>query len=186
MHKISVDTKLPPLPESFCYKHDGTCWPDTFSAGQMKAYARAAIERQSVPDLNRLAPFVGGLGKAILQELIEDMAAAPQPQKKCWCAACDMAKNVIQTGMALCPECGDKRCPKAMRHDAACSAAPLLQQEPVAAQHRFRHPQKTMPDWSPWQPCKVANRPAWQIDSQGYEVEYRALYTSPQEQGEKQ
>ena len=45
--------------------------------------ARAAIERQSVPDLNRLAPFVSGLGKAILQELIEGMAAiaaAPQPQ----------------------------------------------------------------------------------------------------------
>ena len=41
---------LPPLPESFCYKNDGTCWPDTFSAGQMKAYARAAIERQSVPE----------------------------------------------------------------------------------------------------------------------------------------
>ena len=42
--------------------------------------ARAAIERHNVPDLNRLTPFVGGLGKAILQELIEDMAAAPQPQ----------------------------------------------------------------------------------------------------------
>lgn len=55
-----------------------------------------------------------------------------------------------------------------------------VQQEPVAAQQRFRHPQKTMPDWSPWQPCKVADRPAWQIDSQGYEVEYRALYTPPQ------
>ena len=45
-----MNDNLPPLPESFCYKHDGTCWPDTFSAGQMKAYARAAIERQSVPE----------------------------------------------------------------------------------------------------------------------------------------
>ena len=52
--------------------------------------------------------------------------------------------------------------------------------EPVAAQHRFRHPQKIMPDWSVWQPCKVAQRPAWEIDSQGYEVEYRALYAAPQ------
>jgi hypothetical protein len=52
--------------------------------------------------------------------------------------------------------------------------------EPVAAQHRFRHPQKTMPDWSPWQPCKVADRPAYALDSQGYQVEYRALYTHPQ------
>lgn len=52
--------------------------------------------------------------------------------------------------------------------------------EPVAAQHRFRHPQKSTPDWSVWQPCKVAQRPAWEIDSQGYEVEYRALYAAPQ------
>jgi hypothetical protein len=56
------------------------------------------------------------------------------------------------------------------------------EQEPVAAQHRFRHPEKTMPDWSKWQECKVSNRPAWEIDSQGYEVEYRNLYTPPPEQ----
>jgi len=58
------------------------------------------------------------------------------------------------------------------------------EQEPVAAQHRFRHPQKGTPDWSVWQPCKVAQRPAWEVDSQGYEVEYRALYTAPQPQRE--
>ncbi len=52
-------------------------------------------------------------------------------------------------------------------------------QAPVAAQHRFRHPQKTMPDWSAWQPTKIADRPEWEIDSQGYEVEYRALYLHP-------
>lgn len=61
----------------------------------------------------------------------------------------------------------------------ALRAALAEADEPVAAQHRFRHPQKTMPDWSPWQPCNVRNRPAWEIDSQGYEVEYRALYTHP-------
>ena len=55
------------------------------------------------------------------------------------------------------------------------------EQEPVAAQHRFRHPQKIMPDWSVRQPCKINNkRPAHEIDSQGYQVEYRALYTAPQ------
>ena len=52
-------------------------------------------------------------------------------------------------------------------------------QKPVAAQHRFRHPQKTMPDWSPWQPADVSDRPSWEIDSQGYEVEYRLLYPAP-------
>jgi hypothetical protein len=53
-------------------------------------------------------------------------------------------------------------------------------QEPVAAQQRFRHPQKTMPGWSAWQPASITNRrPPWEIDSQGYEVEYRLLYTTP-------
>lgn len=55
----------------------------------------------------------------------------------------------------------------------------MEKQEPVAAQHRFRHPQKTMPDWSDWWLCDVAKRPAWTIDSQGYEVEYRQLYALP-------
>lgn len=55
----------------------------------------------------------------------------------------------------------------------------LAKVEPVAAQHRFRHPQKTMPDWSLWQHCEIRNRPSWAIDSQGYEVEYRTLYPLP-------
>ena len=63
--------------------------------------------------------------------------------------------------------------------DLRTAIAEAEKQEPVAAQHRFRHPQKTMPDWSPWQPTTVANRPSWDIDSQGYEVEYRNLYTAP-------
>jgi hypothetical protein len=57
----------------------------------------------------------------------------------------------------------------------------LKQGEPVTAQHRFRHPQKTMPGWSVWQPARVDNRrPAWTIDTGGYEVEYRLLYAAPQ------
>ena len=56
----------------------------------------------------------------------------------------------------------------------------LREQEPVTAQFRFRHPQKTMPDWAPWQPCKVdMRRGNWTIDSMGYEVEYRNLYAAP-------
>ena len=65
--------------------------------------------------------------------------------------------------------------------DAVCDEAQPAEQEPVAAQHRFRHPEKGTPDWSVWQPCKINNkRPAHEIDSQGYQVQYRALYTAPQ------
>ena len=64
------------------------------------------------------------------------------------------------------------------RRDAAMDAEEG--QEPVTARHRFRNPQRGTPDWSVWQPCKVEKkRPVWEIDSQGFEVEYQALYTHP-------
>ena len=54
-------------------------------------------------------------------------------------------------------------------------------QEPVAAQVRFRRPEKGLADWSVWQQTTIKpNMPAWSIDSAGYEVEYRLLYTAPQ------
>ena len=62
--------------------------------------------------------------------------------------------------------------------------AEMEKQEPVAAQHRFRHPHKNMPNWTDWWLCDVVNRPAWEIDSKGYEVEYRALYLAAGAQGE--
>lgn len=51
--------------------------------------------------------------------------------------------------------------------------------EPVTAQHRFRHPQNTTPDWSPWKECPITNRVASYVDSLGYEIEYRNLYAAP-------
>lgn len=63
----------------------------------------------------------------------------------------------------------------------AHSAAPAMQGEPVSAQVRYRRPEKGQPSWSVWQPAAVMlDRPSWEIDSQGWEVEYRLLYTAPQ------
>ena len=75
---------------------------------------------------------------------------------------------------------GENRFPlyRAKESETCKPALQVEAAEPVAAQHRFRHPQKGCPDWSVWQPCEVRNRPAWDLDSQGYEVEYRALYTA--------
>jgi len=54
-------------------------------------------------------------------------------------------------------------------------------QEPVAAQVRFRRPEKGLADWSVWQQTSIKpHMPAWSIDGAGYEVEYRLLYTTPQ------
>lgn len=41
---------------------------------------------------------------------------------ECWCEFCDMAaNNGWRSRMSLCPECGDKRCARALTHDAPCS-----------------------------------------------------------------
>lgn len=55
----------------------------------------------------------------------------------------------------------------------------LESQQPIAAQMRFRYPQKATPDWSPWQLAAVGSNPPWSIDSLGWETEYRLLYAAP-------
>ena len=42
-----------------------------------------------------------------------------------WCERCDMDKNWLtgRTRMALCPQCGNKRCPRATHHDNACTGS---------------------------------------------------------------
>lgn len=45
--------------------------------------------------------------------------------QKCWCAACDKAAHHgMRTHMSVCPQCGSKRCEKALNHQAECSSAP--------------------------------------------------------------
>lgn len=41
----------------------------------------------------------------------------------CFCMTCDVEKNIIRTRMSLCPDCGNKRCPKSTHHDNACSGS---------------------------------------------------------------
>lgn len=42
-------------------------------------------------------------------------------QPSCWCARCDRESNTFQTRMAICPLCGDKRCPRAKDHRNDCA-----------------------------------------------------------------
>lgn len=68
----------------------------------------------------------------------------------------------------------------AERDAALAKLAECEKQEPVAAQVRFRRPEKGTPDWSPWQQSALlAEHPAWLIDGAGYEVEYRLIYAQP-------
>ena len=38
----------------------------------------------------------------------------------CFCETCDLSKNAFKTHMAICPDCGDKRCAKAKNHINKC------------------------------------------------------------------
>lgn len=41
---------------------------------------------------------------------------------ECWCGACDQAVNHgMRSRMSLCPDCGDKRCKRALHHDQHCN-----------------------------------------------------------------
>lgn len=41
----------------------------------------------------------------------------------CWCEKCNMqANNGLRTRMSICPQCGDKRCDRALNHANNCTA----------------------------------------------------------------
>ena len=55
-------------------------------------------------DLTRAAQILRALSRGV-------------PEGKCWCLTCDQ----VTVRMALCPDCGNKRCPKANDHRNACT-----------------------------------------------------------------
>ena len=142
-------------------------------------------------DINELRRLALDGDLAAMQEIILRLKAAETDaahQKA-------LAESALRVAEGWEEKCNSLRA--AARHEADCVEAAkaeidalrakieqMERQEPVAAQHRFRHPQKTMPNWSTWQPCAISNRPAWEIDWQGYEVEYRPLYALPGAKGE--
>lgn len=48
--------------------------------------------------------------------------AAPDTTEPCWCSSCAPTARFADR-MHLCPTCGSKRCPRAMHHDAPCTAS---------------------------------------------------------------
>ena len=69
----------------------------------------------------RFAPLMRSLEKHLREE-----AAERQAQRlRCWCEDCDLkAHGGLRSKMCVCPECGDKRCPRAAHHDLPCSKTP--------------------------------------------------------------
>ena len=56
------------------------------------------------------------------------MIEAELEKKPCYCYACADTKTRLTT-MILCPNCGNKRCPKATDHNNACTNSNEVGQE---------------------------------------------------------
>lgn len=65
----------------------------------------------------RMRDLLAGLERHLREE-----AAERQAQRlRCCCEDCDIkAHGGLRTKMSVCPECGDKRCPRAAHHDPGC------------------------------------------------------------------
>ncbi len=66
---------------------------------------------------------------------IRDLTTKDQPRRALFgtgadydCAQCCKDANDIQSRMILCPECGNKRCPKAQNHRYSCTASNVPEQ----------------------------------------------------------
>jgi hypothetical protein len=90
-------------------------------------------------------------------------AAQPAPVK-CWCHKCNEHNTInglpfSMTQMILCPECGNKRCPKASDHQLDCTGS----NEPNQPGSVYTAPQpvpvKTYSDGKPWPVAPVPNGP---------------------------
>lgn len=56
------------------------------------------------------------------ETLPPDFPVARLNSPACWCETCDTTANSgLRSRMSLCPDCGNKRCPKATHHDNACT-----------------------------------------------------------------
>lgn len=95
---------------------------------QLKAHLSA---RQAAPDGWRLVPVepteemvtAGQESFGVHDCYYAMLSAAPPPterEPRCWCETC---RPITPSDMRfiVCPDCGNKRCPKATHHDNACT-----------------------------------------------------------------
>jgi hypothetical protein len=94
------------------------------------------------------------------------LKAQPVPVK-CWCHKCNEHNTVnglpfSMTQMILCPECGNKRCPKASDHQLDCTGSNKAGQHGSVYTAPQPVPVKTYSDGKPW---PVAPKPWVGLDS---------------------
>lgn len=79
---------------------------------------------------------VNSIRKAQAASISKLLAAGPLQSPTCWCENCDTAANGgLCSRMSLCPECGNKRCPRATHHDNACTGSNEPRQADSSREH---------------------------------------------------
>lgn len=57
--------------------------------------------------------------QALADKLVSGKLKLRSPE--CFCMQCDVEENGMRSRMSLCPDCVNKRCPKATHHNNKCS-----------------------------------------------------------------
>jgi hypothetical protein len=76
---------------------------------------------------------------------LEPMNDAPEPGAKCWCETCWPPRR-LRDRMIVCPDCHNKRCPRANWHGYACTGSNEVGQKGSSWEHvKAPEPVKVIP-----------------------------------------
>lgn len=91
-------------------------------------FALAGFAIRRAYQIGKIAGWLEALDHRNTLELAEYQ---PEANPACWCLTCDP----VTVRMALCPDCGNKRCPKANDHRHACTGSNEPGQKGSAWEH---------------------------------------------------
>lgn len=92
----------------------------------VRVAGKPGLKQEGVQDMQGQCFPLSDLDPETLDRLCRDFrdevfrkAGKERPPATCWCESCDIkANDGLRSRMSLCPKCGDKRCARAVHHDA--------------------------------------------------------------------
>lgn len=101
--------------------------------------------------------------------LAEALAAAPQPPEaknsECWCESC-RPQSLTDMRFIVCPDCGNKRCPKANNHANACTNSNAPGQKGSSWERVKPFAQSPAPQPADAAPVQLPEPAAWMLGCQ--------------------
>jgi hypothetical protein len=112
---------------------------------QQLRYARNALERiadgreQDAPKFAKVAlahvfgPTPTPMDASVMKRITTQLEPST-PAAECWCEKC-RPNTIGYMRMIVCPDCGNKRCPKATNHENACTGSNEVGQKGSSWEH---------------------------------------------------